>query len=289
MRPRDVNLPAAARTTVWATAISVSALAPHEAPVAVGLAMVKEGIDLFHARMHKATVLSYMRAAGAGTYLSVDPSGASPGVTLRTALPSARPQGDKEGAVQVPADDTPSRSRADPDPGEFCIKHRAEWLSYARVHAGNFQDAEDAVSHVAEKILVQHARTGTLCPPVYDDPEAWSKVVIVNYIKDLHRRVNVRIKYQGKLHSPPADFVEDLVDQMLARQAFSFIRSLKPGDHQIAEMRYVENLEPSVIAERLGRNVVTVRTSLWRTKLKARRHLGIDGASQVFVPRQETT
>jgi len=35
--------------------------------------------------------------------------------------------------------------------------------------------------------------------------------------------------------------------------------------------------------------VVTVRTSLWRTKLKARRHLGIDGASQVFVPRQETT
>jgi RNA polymerase sigma factor (sigma-70 family) len=281
-----MKLPAAGRTTVWATAISVSALAPHTAPVALGLAVVKEGIDLFHARMHKATVLSYMRAAGAGTYLNVDPSGAAPGVTLQTALPSARPQGDEEGAVQVPADDAPCRPGA--DPGEFCIKHRAEWLSYARVHAGNFQDAEDAVSHVAEKILVQHARTGTLCPAGYDDPEAWSKVVIVNHIRDLHRRANVRVKYQGKLHSTPADFVEDIVDEMLARQAFSFIRRLKPGDRQIAEMRYVENLEPSVIAERLGRNVVTVRTSLWRTKLKARRHLGIDDASQVLIPRQET-
>jgi RNA polymerase sigma factor (sigma-70 family) len=250
--------------------------------------VAKEGFDLLHARIHKATVLSYMQAAGAGTYLSVDPSGAAPGVTLQTASPSARPRGDEEGAVQVPADDAPSRSGAAPDPGEFCIKHRAEWLSYARAHAQNFQDAQDAVSHVAEKILVRHARTGTLCPAEYD-PEAWSKVVIANYIKDLHRRAKVQVKYQGKLHSPAGDFVEDLVDQMLARQAFSFIRSLKPGDHQIAVMRYVEGLEPSVIAERLGRNVATVRTSLWRTKLRARRHLGLGDVSQVLIPRQETT
>jgi RNA polymerase sigma factor (sigma-70 family) len=283
-----MKLPAAGRTTVWATAISVSALAPHAAPVALGLAVAKEGFDLLHARVHKATVLSYIRAAGAGTYLSVDPSGAAPGVNLQTASPSARPRGEGEGAVQVPADDAPGHAGADPDPGEFCIKHRAEWLSYARAHARNSQDAEDAVSHVAEKILVRHARTGTLCPPGYD-PEAWSKTVIANYIKDLHRRAEVRVKYQGKLHSPPGDFVEDLVDELLARQAFLFIKSLRPGDHQIAQMRYAEGLEPSVIAERLGRNVVTVRTSLLRTKLRARRHLGIDDVSQVLIPRQETT
>jgi RNA polymerase sigma factor (sigma-70 family) len=256
--------------------------------VALGLAVAKEGFDLLHARMHKATVLSYIRAAGAGTYLSVDPSGVAPGVTLQTASPSARPQGDEEGAVQVPADNAPSRSVADPDPGEFCIKHRAEWLSYARAHARNFQDAQDAVSHVAEKILVRHTSTGTLCPAGYD-PEAWSKVVIANYIKDLHRRAQVRLRYQGRLHSPPGDFVEDLVDEMVAKQAFSFISSLKPGDHQIAVLRYVEGLEPSVIAERLGRNVATVRTSLWRTRLRARRHLGIEDVSQMLIPRQEAT
>ena len=177
---------------MWATAISVSALAPHAAPLALGLAAgVKEGFDLLHARMHRNTVLSFIRAADAGIYLSVDPSGASPGVTLQTASPSAGPWGDEEGAVQVPAYDAPSRSTADPDPGEFCIKHRAEWLSYALAHARNFQDAEDAVSHVAEKILLWHAKTGELCPTEYD-PEAWSKTVIANYIKDLHRRAKVR-------------------------------------------------------------------------------------------------
>ena len=64
----------------------------------------------------------------------------------------------------MPAYDAPSRSGADPDPGEFCIKHRAEWLGYALAHARNFQDAEDAVSHVAEKILLHQARNRETLP-----------------------------------------------------------------------------------------------------------------------------
>lgn len=91
------------------------------------------------------------------------------------------------------ADDESSRSGADPDPGGFCIKHRADWLGYALVHARNVQDAEDAVSHVAVKILQQHATTGTICPDGYD-PVAWSKTVIANYIKDLDRRDKVWLK-----------------------------------------------------------------------------------------------
>src|ERR1700730_12371136 len=113
-----MKLPAAARTTVWATAISVSALAPHAAPMALGLAVAKEGFDLLHARMHKTAVLSYIRAAGAGTFLSVDPSGAIPAVTLQTASPSARPQADEEGGVQVHAITAHSRSGAHHDPAE---------------------------------------------------------------------------------------------------------------------------------------------------------------------------
>lgn len=285
MRSRSMKPSVAGKTAVWATAISVSAVAPHAAPVALGLAAAKEGFDLLHAHMHRTSVLSFIRAAGAGTYLSVDPSGSSPGVVLRTASPLAGPQGDEEGAVPVPADDEPSRSGADPDPGKFCTEHRTDWLAYALVHARNRPDAEDAVQHAAVKILQHHAKTGTLCPPGYD-PVAWAKTVIANYIKDLHRRSKVRLQYQGRLHSPPDDFVEDFLDEMLARQVFSFIKGLKPGDHQIAEMRYVENLEPIDIARRLRRNVITVRTSLWRMNRKIRREFGITAEPQRVLPRE---
>jgi RNA polymerase sigma factor (sigma-70 family) len=279
---------AAGRTTLWATAISVSALAPHAAPTALGLAVAKEGFDLLHAYMNRSTVLSYIRGTGTGSYLRVDSSGTVPGIVLQTASSPEGQRGGQEGAVPVPTGDEPRRSESDPDPGEFCIKHRADWLGYAAAHARNFQDAEDAVSHVVEKILVYHAREGRLCPAEYDDPVAWSKTVIANYIKDLHRRSKVRLKYQGPLYTPPGDFVEDLLDEMLARQALPFIKGLKPGDHQIAEMHYVENLEPSIIARRLGRKVVTVRTSLWRTRREIRKQLGISTEPRRVIPRETT-
>ena len=172
----------------------------------------------------------------------------------------------------------------DPDPGEFCIKQRADWFSYALAHARNRQDAEDAVSHVVEKILKYHAKTGALCPPKFEDPVAWSKKVIANYIKDLDRRAGVQRKYQAKLYVPPPDPGEDVLDELLVRQALPLIKDLKPDDHQVALMHYVENLDPVDIARRLGRNVVTVRTSLWRTNRKIRRQLGIAAEAQKIIP-----
>jgi RNA polymerase sigma factor (sigma-70 family) len=254
--------------------------------VALGLAVAKEGFDLLHARMHRVSVLSFIRAAGAGTYLSIDPSGSTPGLVLQTASSSAGPQGDEEGAVPVLADDELSCAEGDSNPGEFCIKHRADWLSYAAAHARNFQDAEDSVSHLVEKILLHHAETGTLCPSKYKDPVAWSKTVIINYLVDLHRHAQVQIKYQAKLYSPPNDFDEDILDEMLAGQAFPFIRNLKQRDHEIALLHFIENLEPIDIARRLGRNVVTVRTSIWRTNRKIRRQLGIVNEPQRIIPRE---
>jgi len=272
------------RSAVWVTAISVSSLAPHAAPVALGLAVAKEGFDFLHARMHRTTVLSYIRASGVGTYLSVDPSGTTPGVVLQTTSSLAGQRGDREGDGPVPADNESIRSGADPDPGEFCIKQRADWFSYALAHARNRQDAEDAVSHVVEKILKYHAKTGALCPPKFEDPVAWSKKVIANYIKDLDRRTGVQRKYQAKLCVPPDDPGEDVLDELLVRQALPLIKDLKPGDHQVALMHYVENLDPVDIAGRLGRNVVTVRTSLWRTNRKIRRQLGIAAGAQKIIP-----
>lgn len=282
-----MKLPAAGRTTVWATAISVSALAPHAAPVALGLAAAKEGFDLLHARIHRTTVLSYIRATSTGTYLSVDSSRSAPGVVLQTASPSAGSRRDEEGAVPVPADDEPGHPGADPDPGEFCIKHRVDWLSFAAVRARNFHDAEDAVSHAAEKILIHHAREGELCPPEYD-PVAWAKTVIANHIKDRYRRASVQLKNQGKLYLPQDDSGEDVLDVMLARQAFSFIKDLKPGDHEIAVMYFIENLEPRDIARILGRNVVTVRGSLHRTRKEIRKRLGIVVEAQRTISRETT-
>lgn len=271
---------------LWATAISVSALYPHAAPAAIGLAAAKEGFDLLRARMLRATVVAYIRAADSGTYLNVDQSETAPGITLKTAPPTAGSPGNEKGAVPVPADDESSGSASPPDPGEFCIKHRADWLAYALAHARNRQDAEDAVSHVVEKILQNHHKTGVLCPPKYDDPIAWAKTVIANYIKDIHRRAKIGLKYQNKLYSPQGDFTDDVLDQIVAGQVFPFIRELEPDDHQIAALHYMENLGPADIARRLRRNVITVRTSLWRTRRKLRRRLGVSTEPQRTVPRE---
>jgi RNA polymerase sigma factor (sigma-70 family) len=275
-------------TGLWITAISVSALYPHAAPAAIGLAAVKEGFDLLRARALRATVVSYIRAAGSGTYLNIDQSETAPGITLEKAPPTAGSPGNEKGAVPVPADDESSGSAGRFDPGEFCIEHRTDWLAYALAHAWNRQDAEDAVSHVAVKILQYHHETGMLCPPEYDDPIAWSKTVIANYIKDIHRHARVRLKYQQKLYSPPSDFTDDVLDQIIASQVIPFIGELKPGDHQIAVLHYIENLEPADIARQLGRNVITVRTSLWRTRAKLRRRLGVGAETQRVVPREMT-
>jgi RNA polymerase sigma factor (sigma-70 family) len=276
------------RAPLWATAISVSALTPHAAPVALGLMVAKECFDLLHARMLRTSVLSYIRATAAGTYLSVDRSGAAPRLVLHSESALAGSRGDQEGAVPVPADGEPSQSGSDLDLDDFCVKHHADWLSHAGYYTRNFQDAQDAVSHVVEKIVMHHAREGTLCPPKYDDPVAWAKKAILNYIRDRHRRTRVQLKYRAKLCPPPGDFEEDLLDGMLATQAFAFIKDLKPGDHEIAVMHFIDELEPIEIARRLGRKPSTVRTSLHRTREKMRRQLGITDITSRSIPRETT-
>ncbi len=275
-------------TGLWATAISVSALYPHAAPAAIGVVAVKEGFDLLRARALRATVVAFIRASASGTYLNIDESEAAPGITLKTAPPTAGSPGNEKGAVPVPAEDESSGGASRPDPSEFCTKHRADWMAYALAHARNRQDAEDAVSHAVEKILLYHRETGMLCPPKYDDPIAWSKRVIANYIKDIHRHVKVRDKYQQKLYSPPGDFTDDVLDQIIAAQADYFIRELKSKDHQIAALYYMENLRPTQIAHELGLNVITVRTSLWRTRMKLRRRLGVRAEPRRAIPRETT-
>jgi RNA polymerase sigma factor (sigma-70 family) len=264
----------AGRAAVWTTAISVSAVAHHAAPVALGAAVAKEAFDLLHARSHRISVLAYLRAAGKGTDLRIDPSPAAPALVLSIASRGPVRSDDEEGADPVPADGEYSYAGPCPDPGDFCIKQRADWLAYASARTRSWPEAEDAVSHVVQKILEHHARHRTLCPPGRD-PVAWSKTVIRNYLVDRYRRGVAEHKRSAAFVLPAGDIADDIADQIIARKALAFMASLDPQPHMIAMMRWVDGLEPKEIANQLGMNPRSVRSLLHRIQKKMRKDLGV--------------
>ena len=158
---------------------------------------------------------------------------------------------------------------------EFCIKQRGELLAYARALTRNWPDAEDAVSHVVQKIYEHYARYGTVCPEGRD-AVGWAKTVIHNHVIDVHRRRTAEDKRSKALAPSARDLAEDVTDQILVRNALVFVASLHSPAHSIAMMRWVDGLEPQEIASRLGMNPRSVRTSLHRTKKKMRTVLGVD-------------
>jgi RNA polymerase sigma-70 factor (ECF subfamily) len=279
---------AAGRAAVWTAAISVSGIDPHAAPVALGAAVVKESFDLLRARSHRVSVLAYLRAVGASTYLDIGPSPAAPALVLSVASPGLPRRDGKEGAAHMPADKLPTAD-VGLDPADFCIKHRADLLAYAVTRTRNWADAEEAVSHAVQRVFELHRRHGTLCPDG-SDPVGWSKMVIRNYVTDRFRRSKTRDRGLHAFALPGTDGtdVADMVtDQIIARKALAFVASLKDRDHMIAVMRYVDGLEPKEIAEELAMNPHTVRTSLHRTVKKMRTQLGIAEPRKVF--KEETT
>ena len=147
-------------------------------------------------------------------------------------------------------------------------------------------DAEDAVSHVVQKILEHHQVHGTVCPKG-KDPVGWSKTVIRNYLTDQYRRRTAEDKRSRALALPVGDFTDDVADQIMARKAMAFVASLDSQAHQIAMMRWIDGLEPQEIADQLGMNPRSVRTSLHRTKKKMRTELGV--AEPRGILREKTT
>jgi hypothetical protein len=151
VRPRCMGPSAAGRVAVWTAAISASAFDPHAAPFALGCAVAKELFDLLRARLQEGSVLSYLRGTRPATSLRIGPSPGSPALVLnvgpQTAMPpdDGSPAGPAESGSGYPADLYPSAD-------QFCIKQRGELLAYAIALTRNLQDAEDAVSHVVQKI-----------------------------------------------------------------------------------------------------------------------------------------
>ena len=274
VRSRCMKPSATGRAAVWTAAISVSAVAPHAALVALGAAVAKEAFDLLRARLQRISVLAYLGAVNAGTYLRINPSPAAPGLVLSSASPGSGRLDDEEGAMPVPAADRFSPAGSGTDPGDFCVKQRADWLSYAMKFTRSFPDAEDAASHVAQKILEHHARHGTLCPDSRD-PVGWSKTIIRNYLIDQYRRSQAQRRRSGALAVPEQDIADDIADRMIVRSAMAFVASLEPQAHMIAMLRWGEGLSPKEIADLLGMNPRSVRTSLHRIRKKMRVQLGV--------------
>lgn len=175
---------------------------------------------------------------------------------------------------------------SDLDADEFCVKQRGELLAYAMALTRSWPDAEDAVSHVVEKIYERRARNGSVCPEGRD-PVAWAKTVVRNYVTDSYRRRAAEDRRTRVLAPFAGDLAEDVTDQIIARNALLFVASLDPQAHQIAMMRWVDGLKPQEIAGQLGMNPRSVRTSLHRTRKKMRTALGVAEPRKIL--REKTT
>ena len=172
------------------------------------------------------------------------------------------------------------------DPDDFCIKQRGDWLAFAFARTHSWPEAEEAVSHVVQKIYAYHEQHKRLCPGEYD-PVAWSKTVISDYLIDQYRRSTAKRRHSRALIVPAGDIAEDIIDQILARNALAFVASLDGRDRIIAVMRWVDGMEPKEIAGRLGVKSSTVRTSLYRITKKMRTQLGVAEPRKIL--REEST
>ena len=167
----------------------------------------------------------------------------------------------------MPADDDLPSVDSGFDPNTFCIKQRPDWLAYARARTRNWPDAEDAVSHVVEKIYEHYAEHGTVCPDMRD-PVGWSKTVIRHYLIDQWRRSKTQSRRSTAFTLSEEDIADNITDQIIARKALAFVESLDGQSHMIAMMAWVDGLKPKEIAEQLDLKALTIRKSLHLTRKK---------------------
>lgn len=274
VRTRFMDPSAVGKAAVWAAVISVTVVHPHEAFIVFSAAVTKEIFDLVSVRMHRTTVLAYLRTIRAGTSLKIGPSPTVPALSLSNVSSKSSGLGSEEGADCVlDRYDLPAVGYG-LSPDDFCINQRADWLAYAMARTRNWPDAEDAVSHVVEKIYQHYAEHGTVCPDMRD-PVGWSKTVIRNHLIDRWRREKTHDRYSREFVVPGEDISDVITDQIIAKKALAFVRSLDDPAHVIAVMAWVEGLTPKEIAEQLGLKNLTVRKSLYQTRKKMRAQLGV--------------
>jgi RNA polymerase sigma factor (sigma-70 family) len=159
---------------------------------------------------------------------------------------------------------------------QFYIDHRRDLTFYAFVLARSMPDAEDAVAEAVRKSWEHYLSHGTLCPPGRD-PVAWMKTVIHNHLMTVFRGRRSAMRRLPRLwHGPDRDSAEDVLDGVLAGEAWKKLKDLSPRDQEIAHLLWREEWEPKKIADHLGIRPSTVRVAKGRILRRLRDALGLN-------------
>ena len=163
-----------------------------------------------------------------------------------------------------------SPARVLPDFDSWVAARGPSLLRLALALTGNRSDAEDLVQEALSKALPKWGRIGGL-----DDPEAYTKRMVVNAHVSLWRRTRRREvpvaepPFEGSTPGPDSGMGADE-----RRRLWLACRSLSVSQRTAVVLRYYEQLDYAEIAEYMGVREGTVRSSVSRALALLREELG---------------
>lgn len=143
---------------------------------------------------------------------------------------------------------------------------RAFLCFYAMRYVNSFQEAEDIVQSVFEKLLYRNL--------VPDDSSAFDSYVVsavrnscLNYLakKKTHGKYSSYILNEERPDDEDG-FLTSRIEAEVFWEIFSKVEKLPEGCRQVFRMSYLENFSNQEIAERLGISVNTVKSQKARAK-----------------------
>jgi RNA polymerase sigma-70 factor (ECF subfamily) len=121
------------------------------------------------------------------------------------------------------------------------------------------QDAEDA----AQEAVARAWRSRGRCEAA-DNPRNWVARVARNEALRIGGRLSTRRRLEGALPDDAREPADDGPDAETADSLHDALRKLPIRDRELVTLRYVEDLQYSIIAERLGLPLGTVKVRLHR-------------------------
>lgn len=166
-------------------------------------------------------------------------------------------------------------SKTDPDAfGELYQRHVSRIFSYVYVRIGDVPETEDLTSKIFYQALTNIGKYENRDIPF----EGWlfriAHNLIVNKFRDDGRRKTCSIEQNGGIVK---DLGEDPIDQVLRSEEKMKLRQKivkQPFDRQyLLQLKFVEELPNSVIAQRMGRTEGAIKALLHRTIVTLKENL----------------
>jgi len=156
----------------------------------------------------------------------------------------------------------------------FYLRHKDRLYSHVLNRVRSTADAEDLTAETFELAWQKRAAI-TLHPDA--DILPWlfataNHLLQVHFHRATRRRTLMGVLLQSRVE-PEADFSAQLADQAEQDQTSQYLRAaletLRDTDREILDLRYMENLSPTAIAEAMGVAAGAVRTRLSRAVSRA--------------------